>query len=182
MRTPLYIITIIALGLAGCSSSPESNSSTSQQASTQPQERTVFSFGDALPDYNFTTLNGDEIQMSDYEGKVLILNFWATWCGPCRREIPELVELQDELGKYGVEIIGISLDEEGFAAVEPFLASFDMNYTIVHDDYTYGNRLGGVYMLPTTYIIDREGKLAFRKIGEVTKEELLPELADMIEG
>jgi len=133
-----------------------------------------------IPDYEFDTLSGERIKISDYNGNVVMINFWATWCGPCRKEIPELVKLKEKYGEKGLEIIGIALDEEGFQAVEPFLKQFDINYTIVTDDYSYGNELGGIYMVPTTYLVDKEGKIAFRKIGEITVENIESRIVDLL--
>ncbi|MGF1671694.1 MAG: TlpA family protein disulfide reductase [Balneolaceae bacterium] len=134
----------------------------------------------AIPDYEFETLDGNLIKISDYEGKVVMLNFWATWCGPCRREIPELIRLKEKYEDRGFEIIGIALDEQGFDVVRPFINQFDINYKIVVDDYSYGNELGGIYMVPTTYIVNAEGKIAFRKIGEITMEDIEPRLLDLL--
>ncbi len=133
-----------------------------------------------IPDYEFETLNGEKLNISDYRGKVLMINFWATWCGPCRKEIPELVKLKEKYGSEGLEIIGIALDEEGFEVVEPFLNQFDINYTIVMDDYSYGNQLGGIYMVPTTYLVKTDGKIAFRKIGEITVENIEEKITELL--
>jgi len=133
-----------------------------------------------IPDYEFETMSGDNINISDYRGKVLMINFWATWCGPCRKEIPELVQLKKKYESDGLEILGIALDEEGFEVVEPFLKQFDINYTIVMDDYSYGNELGGIYMVPTTYLVRSDGKIAFRKIGEITVENIEQKITELL--
>jgi thiol-disulfide isomerase/thioredoxin len=146
----------------------------------QAEQQFRAGMGDLLPDFDFIALDGSRVSLSQFEGKLVMINFWATWCGPCIREIPELIELQEEFRDQGMEIIGISLDEQGFSVVEPFLDSFKVNYTIVHDDNTFGNKLGGVYMLPTTYLIDRDGKIVSRKIGEITREDILPELLRLL--
>lgn len=144
-------------------------------------DKTSSVFG-RLPDHEFKLHGGESVQMSDFRGQVLLVNFWATWCGPCRREIPELVRLKEEYGSKGFEILGISVDEEGFEIVNPFLNDYDINYPIVIDDYTYGNKLGGVYMIPTTYLIDREGNIIFRKIGEIKVKEILPKIEPILQS
>jgi len=133
-----------------------------------------------LPDHEFELEGGEPIRMSDFRGQVLMVNYWATWCGPCRREIPELVRLKEEHGSKGFEIIGVSVDEEGFDVINPFLKEFDVNYPIVVDDYTYGDKLGGVYMVPTTYVVDRDGNIVFRKIGEIKVDNILPKLEPLL--
>ena len=133
-----------------------------------------------LPDKEFVTMKGESVKLSDYRGEILMVNFWATWCGPCRKEIPELVKLKEKYGDQGFEIIGVALDEEGFEVVEPFLQQFGINYTIVADDYSYGNELGGIYMVPTTYLVNKEGKIAFRKIGEITVENIESKITELL--
>lgn len=131
------------------------------------------------PDFEKIDLKGNIIHLSDYEGRVVLLNFWATWCGPCRREIPALIDLQEKF-KGKLVIIGIALDEEGFDIVRPYAKEMNINYPIVTDDYTYGEKLGGIYMVPTTYIIDRQGLITARKIGEISIDDIRPRIEKLL--
>lgn len=186
-----WVAFLTASMISGCSaeknqsSRSETEVTVNQSAATNGNmERSVRKAEDGtlgeLPDYEFDTLKGESVKLSDYRGKILMVNFWATWCGPCRKEIPELVKLKEKYGDQGFEIVGVALDDEGFEVVKPFLQQFDINYTIVADDYSYGNELGGIYMVPTTYLVNKDGKIAFRKIGEITVENIEPKIAELL--
>ena len=116
------------------------------------------------PDFTLTDLNGDEFSLSDHKGKVIILDFWATWCGPCRMEIPGFVELQD---KYGddVVVVGVSLDKGGPKAVVPFAKEYEINYPVVYGDGTVVQAYGGIRGIPTTFIIDRNFNIQRKYVG-----------------
>jgi thiol:disulfide interchange protein DsbD len=103
----------------------------------------------------FKTLEGAAFSTADWKGKVVVLNYWATWCVPCRSEIPEFNKIQDELGAQGVEVVGISMDEDGAEAVKPYLAKTRMNYTI-------GLGSGSLDTLPITVVLDRKGNTVER--------------------
>ena len=187
----LWIITVAIFVIAGCSSEKDQSSKSAIEATVNEStatdnvnDRSVRKAEDGtlgeIPDYEFDTLTGSTVKLSDYRGQTIMINFWATWCGPCRKEIPELVKLKNKYGDQGFEIIGVALDDEGFEVVEPFLKQFDINYTIVADDYSYGNELGGIYMVPTTYLVDKEGKIIFRKIGEITVENIESKIVGLL--
>jgi thiol:disulfide interchange protein DsbD len=103
----------------------------------------------------FKTLDGASFSMADWKGKVVVLNYWATWCVPCRSEIPEFNRMHDELGSKGVEVVGISMDQEGADVVKPFLEKNPMKYTV-------GLGSGEMDQLPITVILDRNGKTVKR--------------------
>lgn len=106
------------------------------------------------PDFTLFDTNGDSVSLSDYEGKVVILNFWATWCGPCRMEIPEFVKLQE---KYGddVVILGISVDQDGPKVVPSFMKRFEINYPVLYATNEIIYNYGGITGVPTTFVLDR---------------------------
>ena len=127
--------------------------------------------GEKAADFTLKDLNGDEVSLSDYEGKVVLLNFWATWCPPCRAEIPHFVELVEELGNEGLVVLGISADRGGPDVVRKWLANNPVNYPMVMSSpevyTTYQNYLspgerGGI---PFTFVIDRKGMIRQRLVG-----------------
>ncbi|MEO8044006.1 MAG: TlpA disulfide reductase family protein [Spartobacteria bacterium] len=111
------------------------------------------------PDFQLKNLEGKTIKLSDYKGKVVLLNFWATWCPPCREEIPDLVALQKQYAARGLVVLGISMDEGGAAGVARFAKKFEINYPIVMGNEKTSEAYGGIQVLPTTFIIDRKGKV-----------------------
>lgn len=135
-----------------------------------------------LPAFALPTAEGDTLRLSDLEGDVVLLNFWATWCPPCIREIPDLMALYDEFGDRGLNVVGVSVDETGFGAVRPFAAEMDISYPIVVDDGTLASQFGGVWSLPTTFVMDREGNVVRRVLGVFPTEEMRPLLVELLEA
>lgn len=134
------------------------------------------------PDFTLPMLDGGTFRMSEHEGEVLVVNFWATWCAPCRIEIPDLIEMQSDLGEEGIQIVGISLDHQGQDVVEAFADEAGINYPILLDDGKVAAQFGGVYALPTTIIVDREGMIRRRIPGLVTRQLLTPILRELASG
>ena len=125
-----------------------------------------------LPD-----VNGKTVSSADFKGKVVVLDFWATWCPPCRAEIPGFIDLQNQYGKDGVAIIGASVDgKDEIAAIKKFVDKFGVNYPVVLADDDTVRAFGGVDALPTTFIIDREGRIVSRHLGFTEKAELEREI------
>jgi peroxiredoxin len=129
---------------------------------------------DAKPaDLNFTlkNLEDKEVKLADYKGKVILLDFWATWCGPCKVEIPGFVEMQNTYGPEGFQVIGISIDDR-LEQLKPFAEEMKMNYPVLQglgrDDVT--DALGPIYGIPTTLLISREGKICATHAGMTPKE------------
>jgi len=108
--------------------------------------------GFALPD-----VNGKTVSLSDYKGKVVILDFWATWCPPCKREIPDFIELQKSYGSKGLQVVGIALDEPG--KVQAFAQQNGMNYPVLLGTDDIAIKYGGIQGIPTTFVIDKSGKI-----------------------
>lgn len=137
--------------------------------------------GEPAPYFALATLDGETLTLEDLKGNVIVLNFWATWCAPCRVEIPDLIEMQAELGDEGVRFVGISLDHDGVDVVRAYGEEAGFNYPIVMDDGEVADAYGGVYALPTTIVIDRDANVRRRISGLVTTDLLMPileELAD----
>ncbi|MDQ2843725.1 MAG: TlpA family protein disulfide reductase [Acidobacteriota bacterium] len=122
------------------------------------------------PDFTLTDSNGAKVRLADYRGKVVLLNFWATWCGPCQIEIPWFQQFEQQYKSKGFEVLGVSMDEDGWSAVKPYIAAHKLNYRILLGDDSVSTLYGGLEALPTTFIIDRDGKFAFSPhIGLVGK-------------
>jgi peroxiredoxin len=132
------------------------------------------------PDIQLETLEGDTVRLSEYRGKVVVLNFWATWCPPCRREIPDLMRLQDRFGSRGLRVIGVSLDREGKAVVQRYVDDVGIDYTVGIDDGSIAQAFGGVPALPTTYIIGRSGRIRGRVPGLATEAMLASGLRGLL--
>lgn len=124
------------------------------------------------PKVAFTTADGKVLDLSKLAGKVVVVNFWATWCGPCRKEIPDFIEFYKIYKEKGVEMIGVSLDREGWAKVTPFVKQNNMNYPIVVGDGEVAGKFGNFNAIPTTFIIDKDGKIVDEHTGVMTKKML----------
>lgn len=136
--------------------------------------------GQRAPDFALPTMDGDSLRLSAHRGEVVVLNFWATWCAPCRKEIPMFVEMQRELGGDGLQFIGISLDEDGFEVVRPFAAEIDVNYPMAVDDGTVAPMYGGIPTVPTTFLIGPEGQVHGYAPGLVTEDVLRPRIEKLL--
>ena len=116
------------------------------------------------PDFTLTDLNGSEVSLSDFKGKVIIVDFWATWCGPCKMEIPSFIKLQEDF-EDDVVILGVSLDQGGPRAVVPFAEKMGINYPIVYGNGKVVQAYGGVRGIPTTFVIDRDFNIQRKYVG-----------------
>ena len=122
-----------------------------------------------------TQLNGAPLRLSDFRGKVILLDFWASWCAPCRDEIPHLVEWQAKYGSSGLQVIGISMDDDP-AAAQKFAREFKMNYPVVAGSAELADRYGGILGLPANIVIGRDGKIVSKHLGVVDLSSLEHEL------
>src|ERR1700691_2157795 len=132
------------------------------------------------PDFALKDSTGQTVQLSDYHGKVVLLNFWATWCGPCKIEIPWFVEFQNKYKDRGLAVLGVSMDEDGWQTVRPFIAAQNVNYRVAIGTDQVARRYGGIASLPTTFIIDQEGKIAAVHIGLVSKTNYASEILHLL--
>lgn len=131
------------------------------------------------PDFTLPQLDGQPLQLSSYRGKVVLLDFWATWCVPCRAEIPHFVELQQKYGDRGLQIIGVSMDDSA-DPVGPFYQQFHMNYPVVMGTAKTGEAYGGVLGLPIAILIDRNGLIRLKKIGAADMAVLEREISQLL--
>jgi peroxiredoxin len=119
------------------------------------------------PEFALTDLSGAKLSLSGYRGKVVLLDFWATWCEPCKTEIPHFIEMQNRYGTQGFQVIGISMDDDE-QPVRNFQKQFKMNYPVAVGNADLATQYGGVLGLPITFLIDREGRIVARHIGETS--------------
>ncbi len=120
--------------------------------------------------------DGGEFDLADHRGKVVLINFWATWCAPCIVETPLLVDTYAAYRDSGLVVVGVSLDRDGFDAVIPFLERFRVDYPVIMGGTNLARAFGGAYILPTTFFVDREGSIVSRINGQLHKDVLLEEL------
>lgn len=120
--------------------------------------------GQTAPDFELQSLEGKNIRLSDFRGKAVLLNFWATYCGPCKIEMPWFVEMQKEFGPQGLQIVGVAMDDDT-DDIAKFAKEMGVNYPILLGKESVGQSYGGVGVLPTTFFVDRDGKITDREFG-----------------
>jgi cytochrome c biogenesis protein CcmG/thiol:disulfide interchange protein DsbE len=130
--------------------------------------------GQAAPEFKLTEIRtGKSVQLSDFRGKAVLLNFWATWCPPCKVEIPWFVDLQKQYGPRGLQVIGVAMDDEGSEkTIAEFSQDMGINYLILRGTERVADQYGGVESLPTTFYIGRDGKIAKRVFGLTSHREI----------
>jgi thiol-disulfide isomerase/thioredoxin len=117
------------------------------------------------PDFTLDSLDGKSMRLSDLRGKAVLLNFWATWCGPCKVEMPWFVELQSEYGPQGLQIVGVAMDDSGKDEIAKFAKDMGVNYPVLLGKEAVGDEYGGVPALPESFFIGRDGKIVDKIIG-----------------
>jgi cytochrome c biogenesis protein CcmG/thiol:disulfide interchange protein DsbE len=139
---------------------------TSAQASDSDEQYPV------APDFSLSDLDGNKVSLSDHRGKVVVLDFWATWCPPCRKGIPDFVEMQNEYGKDNFIVLGINLDrgDDVGPMVEEFAKNYNINYPVLYHNPQIVMAYGGIQSIPTTFVIDQEGKVRQGVVGYRPKE------------
>ena len=132
------------------------------------------------PNFNLNDSNGAPIKLSDYKGKVVLLNFWATWCHGCGLEIPWFIEFQDEFKNKGLIVVGVSMDDDGWKSVKPYMLEKKVNYTMVLGDKKMGD-LYGLLGMPMSLLIDRDGKIAKTYLGVVDKNKCEQDIRTLVQ-
>lgn len=132
------------------------------------------------PDFTLTDINGQPLRLSDYKGKVVLLDFWATWCAPCRSEIPKFVEWQKQYGPKGLQVIGISMDDDA-KPVPAFMQQFGINYPVAVGDAKLADQYGGVLGLPVNFVIGRDGQIHQKYVGMTDTAVLEAEIKHLLE-
>jgi peroxiredoxin len=138
--------------------------------------------GQALPApaWELQGLDGKTVNSTDFKGKVVVLDFWATWCQPCKAEIAGFIDLQKKYQAQGLAVVGISVDQAGFGAVKSFVQKDGINYPVVLADSKVVAAYGGIEAIPTTFIIDRAGRVLKQHLGFTDKEEFEKEIKALL--
>ena len=130
-----------------------------------PEAPMILGHSTPAPDFTLESLDGKNMRLSDLRGKAVLLNFWATWCGPCKIETPWLVELQREYGAQGLQVIGVAMDDSSKDDIAKFAHDMGVNYPVLLGKEAVGDAYGGVPALPESFFIGRDGKIVDRIIG-----------------
>jgi thiol-disulfide isomerase/thioredoxin len=134
-------------------------------AHRHPQASSILTQNSAAPDFTLQALDGKTVHLSDFRGKPVVLNFWATWCGPCKIEMPWFVDFQKQYGPAGVQFLGVAMDDASTKDIAEFAASMKVNYPILIGKESVGDAYGGVQFLPETFYIDGNGKIVDKAFG-----------------
>ena len=136
--------------------------------------------GTKAADFSLINLIGEEVTLNQFKDKVIMLNFWATWCGPCKAEIPDFIKMYDKYQKDGLEIVGITVSSGSAANIRQFAEKFGIDYTLLTGDEKYLKDLtvkyGGIRGIPTTFLIDRKGVIQKKWVGARTERIFMKEI------
>ena len=162
---PFFVLMLLSLSVAACNADSESNAVGNLDPPPDSVLTETSQVGHLAPDFLLQTLDGREIHLSDYRGHVVFLNFWATWCGPCKIEMPAIEKLYREFRPKGLAVVAVSSDSEGAAVTRPYRDSLGLSFTIAHDPEMLVGRLYGVHSLPLTFLVNREGVITHQIFG-----------------
>ena len=181
MKTAMIVIAILAVIVVGAHFADKATRLPKTAAASLTKTESKDESKDE-PELTLKDLDGKDVSLASLKGKVVLVNFWATWCEPCKIEIPELIELQQEYGPKGFTVLGIAMDDEGRPAVAPFVQKekFDtdagkstMNYPIVIGNDAAGDKFGGLLGYPTSVLLSRDGKQVKRITGLITRDDIV---------
>jgi len=174
LRKLFYLILVLMLIAAGCKKKEPEPTQQTTQAEVEAEEKPTKPAVDKAPletadnpapSFTLQDLNGKTVSLSDFQGKVVVLDFWATWCPPCVMEIPHFIELYEQYKDQGFAIVGISLDRGGISVVKSFAQKYRVNYPILMTDGQVDKAYGGIPSIPTTFVIDSAGNIRQKYVG-----------------
>jgi cytochrome c biogenesis protein CcmG/thiol:disulfide interchange protein DsbE len=161
---------VLALVLAGCSRSRDGEANIKPEASRKK-----------APGFALKDASGATVSLADYKGKVVLVNFWATWCGPCEVEIPWFVDFEQKFKDRDFAVLGISMDDDGWKSVRPYVVSHKINYPVVIGSEVVSQQFGDIESLPTSFLVDRQGRIAAVHVGLIDKRDYLHEIIKLVD-
>ncbi|MHB1688397.1 MAG: TlpA family protein disulfide reductase [Ignavibacteriaceae bacterium] len=174
----LAIVFFTSFSIFGCSRN--AGSEDVKNDNPAPEQLTPAATNTAIaPNFTLVDTQGKKITLSDYAGKVVIVDFWATWCPPCRRGIPDLIDIQKQF-KNKVAVIGISVDTDTKSDVVPFMKSMGINYPVVFATPEVVQAYGNIEGIPTSFIIDKKGNIANQHVGLTDKGVIIDEIKKLL--
>ena len=170
----VLILILFGIGIFGCKKNEKVEPINKTNPTVEKKES-----ADLAPNFDLTSTEGKNVKLSDYRGKVVIVDFWATWCPPCRKGIPDLIELQNEF-KDKLVVIGVSLDQDTKSDVIPFIKKYGINYPVVYGTNQVIVDYGSINAIPTSFVINKEGKIVDKHIGLVPKSDLETKIKEIL--
>jgi cytochrome c biogenesis protein CcmG/thiol:disulfide interchange protein DsbE len=176
VATTLFVTTIACMVALRTTAFSGASRPSYVKAAVQPEsERKV------APDFALKDVTGKTVKLSDYRGKVVLLNFWATWCEPCQVEIPWFIEFQKSYKDRDFVVLGASLDDDGWDSVKPYIEKRKINYRMVIANEDLSGKYGGIENLPTSFVIDRQGRIAAAHVGLVSKSRYENDILNLLD-
>ncbi len=165
----LFTMISLVILLAGCTGANTDGVSAQLAGDRRP-----------FPEFRLNSIDGPKLDSKGLRGKVVLINFWASWCGPCRMETPALVELKEEYADKDFEIVGIAIDPEDKDEIHEFVSDLKVNYPVLYSDQNI-ERQAGILGTPTSFLLDRDGYIVHKHIGVVAKETLASEIGALLD-
>ncbi len=162
---------VLALVLASCSKSSKESETNIKPESNRKK----------APNFSLKDANGDTVNLVDYRGKVVLVNFWATWCGPCKYEMPWFVEFEQKYKDRDFAVLGVSMDDDGWKSVKPYITEHKINYRVMIGSEVISQQFGDIDSLPTSFILDRQGRIAATHVGLVDKRDYQNEILKLLD-
>ena len=175
----VLIISMILITGCGKQEQTEQTGQKTEQSKASAQNNTMQEkfIGSEAPEFELETLTGEKVTLEQFEGKVVLLNFWATWCPPCKKEIPALDKMHSEHKSRGLEVVGVTLNSGTPEKIQQFVDNNDMNYHILTGEQKYTMNLAKKYDnitgIPTTFVIDRDGVVRHKWVGPRSQEQFM---------